>query len=251
MRKISIALLFAFCACASSHKAPVGLDHFLISVERDAPERAVLEQAGFKAAPFLNEHEGQGTASITFEFENSYLELVWPDDQRVPVAPGLERAYEKFKNRSAWRTSGWSPIGLALHRVGPVVPLPVPSWSVTAPWMDPGTSLEMLVARDDTKSPSVSVHPGAVSDDPALDVSRRHLRAAGAMNQPNGVKRVTAARIIMPSGYEPVAALTYLQSQRVLALDRGDTWTLELTFDRGAQGKVRDFRPTLPLRVIY
>jgi hypothetical protein len=37
----------------------------------------------------------------------------------------------------------------------------------------------------------------------------------------------------------------------VLALDRGDAWTLELTFDRGKQGQVRDFRPELPLRVRY
>ncbi|HWW62171.1 MAG TPA: VOC family protein [Thermoanaerobaculia bacterium] len=250
MRKISIALLFMFCACASSHKAPVGLDHYLIFVSRDAPERAVMEQAGFRVAPGLNEHEGQGTASITFEFENSFVELVWPDE-RVAVAPELGRAFEKFKSRSAWRTSGWSPIGIALHRVGPPVPLPVPSWSVSAPWMAPGTSLEVLTARDDTKSPSVSVHPGAVSEDPARDIGRRELRAAGAMNQPNGVKRVTAARIIMPADYQPVAALTYLQSTRVLALGRGDAWTLELTFDRGAQGRMRDFRPELPLKVIY
>lgn len=250
MRKISITALLLFCACASSHKAPVALDHFLISVAREAPERAALEKAGFRVAPFLNEHDGQGTASITFEFENSYLELVWPDE-RVSVDPAFQRGFEKFRQRSAWRTSGWSPIGFALHRVGPPVPLPVPSWSIAPPWMDPGTSMQILTPRDDTKSPSVSVHPQAVSDVPALDVTRRHLRAAGAMSQPNGVKRVTAARLVMPRGYQPAQALTYLQSQHVLALDRGDAWTLELTFDRGAQGKVRDFRPELPLRVRY
>ncbi len=103
----------------SATASPAGLefDHVWIVVARDAPERAALEKAGLKISPDVNRHDGQGTASITADFQNSYIELMWPDP-RVSVAPGAERGVEKFKNRMNWRTSGWCPIGIGLHRVG-------------------------------------------------------------------------------------------------------------------------------------
>jgi hypothetical protein len=247
--RISIACLL-LCACASAPKPPLAFDHVIIFVSRDAPERGVLEGAGFRTAPGVNQHEGQGTASVTYEFSNAFLELAWPDE-RVPVSPALERAYEKFKLRSAWRTSGWSPFSFAMHRNGPPAPLPVPSWNATAPWMAPGTSIEILTPRDDTTSPSIGIHPGGVSEDPALDVSRRDLRAAGALNHPIGVKRVTLVRLITPPGYRPIDAVSYVQKLGVMDVVAGSEWTLELTFDGAAQGKSRDFRPDLPLRIRY
>jgi hypothetical protein len=249
-RALIVGLLPLLCACASSKKPLVALDHILISVSPNAPERKLLEEAGFRTAPGMNRHEGQGTASITFEFENSFLELIWPDES-VSVSPGLERAVEKFRKRSDWRTSGWCPIGIALHHLGPPAALPIATWSVAPKWMEPGTAIEMLTPRDDTKSPSISVHPHAVSDDPALDVSRSELRAAGAMRQPNGVKRITAARLLMPPDYQPTEAVKFLEASRVLTAGRSDGWAIELTFDGGSQGKERDFRPQLPLRIHY
>jgi len=93
----------AFVRTAAS--AELQFDHVWIVVTREAPERAALERAGLKISPDRNRHDGQGTASITTEFLNSYIELMWPDPT-VSVAPGLERAVEKFKNRMNWRTSG-------------------------------------------------------------------------------------------------------------------------------------------------
>ena len=244
-----VALLM-LCACASSGTRQVGLDHVILHVQPGAPERAALERAGFRVAPEVNRHEGQGTASITFEFENSFLELLWPDTD-VSVNAGLEKAFAKFQNKSNWRTTGACPITFALHRVGPARPLPVATWSVTAPWMDPGTAMEMLTPRDDAKSPSISIHPHAVSDVPALDTMRQSLRAAGALTHPIGVQRITAVRLLAPPQYTPTDALRYLEKERVLTLDRSEEWTVELTFDGGAKKKERDFRPELPLRIRY
>src|SRR6266446_5773062 len=67
----------------------VQFDHLWIVVSRDAPERVVLEKAGFRVAPEVNKHDGQGTASVMLEFQNSFLELVWPDPT-VPISPGME-----------------------------------------------------------------------------------------------------------------------------------------------------------------
>jgi hypothetical protein len=171
--------------------ATVQFDHLWIVVSRDAPERAALEKAGFRFAPEVNKHEGQGTASIMIEFENSFLELVWPDPT-VPVNPGMERGAEKFRQRMLWRTGGWSPIGIVMHRLSST-PIPFATWSISPPWMQP----------------------------------------------------------FSPKEYRPIEALAYLQKQRVLTLDSSDAWAVELTFDKAAKGKRKDFRPDLPLLIPY
>ena len=117
--------------------------------------------------------------------------------------------------------------------------------------MQPGTAMEMLTPRDDAKSPSISIHPHAVSEVAALDTTRQSLRAAGAMTHPLGVQRITAVRLVAPPHYTPIDAVRYLETQRVITLGRGEEWTVELTFDRGARGRERDFRPELPLRIRY
>src|SRR5437667_2488287 len=138
--------------------AELEFDHVWIVVSPDAPERAAVERAGLKISPAVNRNDGQGTASVSAEFLNAYLELMWPDPT-VSVAPGAERGVEKFKNRMNWRTSGWCPIGIALHRVGSKTTLAFPTWSIAPDWMPAGTAIEILTARDDTKSPSFFIEP--------------------------------------------------------------------------------------------
>ena len=234
MRRLSIALLL-LSACASRPQSQVAFDHLLLFVSPNAPERAALERAGFLTAPDVNRHEGQGTASITYEFDNAFLELIWPDET-VAVAPALTVAHQKFQKRSQWRTSGYAPIGIALHRVGPETPLPVASWSTAPPWMAPGTSMQILTARDDTASPSISVHPEGPKKGAAHSI---------------GVRRVTAVRLIEPNGYTPVDAVTYLVKSGVITTARGAEWAVDLTFDGGAQRQSHDFRPDLPLVIHY
>lgn len=236
MRIALAALLIAGCATAPSPK-PLVFDHLLVFVSPGAPERAAFERAGFRIDPTINEHEGQGTASVTVEFENAFLELIWPDP-KVPVSPDLERAVEKFRKRSAWRTSGWSPFGVAMHRNGPPVEWPVPTWSIAPPWLAPGEAIVMLTPRDDASSPSLSVH--ADKDEPPRDT--RH---------PIGVRRVTGVRLITPESYEPIDALKYVRDAGVLTFDRGSEWLVELTFDNGRRHETKDLRPDLPLRIRY
>jgi hypothetical protein len=155
---IFLAGLLALTSARISAAAELEFDHVWIVVSRDAPERAALERAGFKISPKVNRNDGQGTASVSSEFLNAYIELMWPDPT-VSVAQGAERGVEKFKNRMNWRTTGWCPIGIALHRTGPGATLPFPTWSIAPDWMPKGTAIEILTARDDTKSPSFFIEP--------------------------------------------------------------------------------------------
>jgi len=224
-------------------------DHVWIVVTRDAPERAALEKAGLKISPDVNRHDGQGTASITADFQNSYIELMWPDPT-VSVAPGAERGVEKFKNRMNWRTSGWCPIGIGLHRVGTATSFPFPTWTIAPDWMPKGTTIEILTARDDTKSPSFFIEPDvlAVKEKGKID---KNDPKAGALQHEIGVQRITGIRLVRPKGYQPVAAFAYLDKARIFQSSEGNEWAVEITFDDGRKSQTKDLRPDLPLVIHY
>jgi hypothetical protein len=222
--------------------AELEFDHVWIVVTRDAPERTALERAGLKISSQVNRHDGQGTASITAEFLNSYIELMWPDPT-VSVAPGAERGVEKFKNRMNWRTSGWCPISVGLHRVGPSAPLPFPTWTIAPDWMPKGTAIEILTARDDTKSPSLFIEPDVLS------VEAQTNRKID--NHPIGVERITAIQIIKPKEYQPVPAFSFVEKAGVFKSSEGTAWAIEVTFDGGRKAQTKDLRPDLPLIIHY
>jgi hypothetical protein len=226
--------------------AELEFDHVWIVVTRAAPERAALERAGLKISPDVNRHDGQGTASISAEFLNAYLELMWPDPT-VSVAPGAERGVEKFKNRMNWRTSGWCPIGIGLHRSGPATPLPFPTWSIAPDWMPKGTAIEILTARDDTKSPSFFIEPPVL----AVKEKAKIETASSASDHPIGVERVTEIRLVRPKEYQPVAAFTYLEKAGIFKSTEGKEWAIEITFDGGRKAQKTDLRPDLPLIIHY
>lgn len=231
-------------------------DHVWIVVTRDAPERAALERAGLKISPNVNRNDGQGTASVSAEFLNAYIELMWPDPT-VSVAQGAERGVEKFKNRMNWRTSGWCPIGIALHRTGPGTTLPFPTWSIAPDWMPKGSAIEILTARDDTKSPSFFIEPPvlAVKEEANRKIGKNDPNnaspASDRFQHPIGVERITAIQIIRPKEYQPVAAFTYLEKAGIFKVSEGTAWGVELTFDGGRKGQTKDLRPDLPLLIHY
>jgi hypothetical protein len=169
---VSVALATTAVAASGPGIEP---DHVWIMVSLNAPERAALERAGFQISKDVNHHEGTGTSSVTVEFENTYLELMWPDP-KVPVTHGMERVAEKYHQRQLWRTSGWCPIGVGFRRTTPSnEALPIPVWTWTADWMPKGSVMEMLTPRDDTRSPALFVEP------PLLSKPRRASGACRAL----------------------------------------------------------------------
>jgi hypothetical protein len=251
MRKL-IALVGMALIASSAHAAPVAFDHVWIVVSPGAPERKLLEDAGFNVAAQVNQHEGQGTSSITVEFLNGYLELIWLD----PAVPGSPVVVEKFRNREQWRTSGWSPIGVGLHRTtDSAEPLPWPSWQIPrAAWLREGTAIEMLTPRENAQAPSVFVTPAYL----AIDEAKNRALASGTTKEAsdfrhkNGAKRITALRLVAPEPKNLAGLPTDdLRQMGIVTLEAGGTWVLELTLDGGALKQTRNLRPHLPLVVKY
>jgi hypothetical protein len=237
---ILAAVIVAFLAlvAATSTLPPLALSHAWIVVTTGAPERAALEKAGFQIAPAVNRHDGQGTASITVELENGFLELIYPDPT-VPVSPALKAGAEKFRVKSAWRTNGSSPIGIVFDRTAATPQtFPFPTWKVSADWMDKGTFMEMLTPRE---------MPKAVS----LSISSHAFRQTEEFSHPNGARRLTAMRVVAPSKEVLPPAAEYIGSQHLVKFDLGSGWLLEVTLDNGAQRVTKDLRPDLPMVIHY
>jgi hypothetical protein len=229
------------------------VDHVWIVVSPGAPQREAFEQLGLVAAPGVNQHVGQGTASITFEFKNAFLELLWVD-RSVPVAPGSEAAVRKFTRRQQWATSGGCPFGIALHRT-PDAPdsLPFESWPLHQEWMPRGVSYEMLTPRADSLSPALWVVPRSSAvkdlDDPAA-APADSIRAT-ALDQPGYMRKLTRVRLVCPSSYMPTDAMAKLAREGVFELRQERGWLLILTFNGGVRRRTRDLRPELPVLVRY
>ena len=207
-------------------------------VTTGAPERAALEKAGFQIAPTVNRHDGQGTASVTVELENGFLELIYPDPT-VPVSPALKAGAEKFRVKSAWRTNGSSPLGIVFDRTGATPQtFPFPTWKVSAEWMDKGTFIEMLTPRE---------MPKAVS----LSISSHVFRQTETVSHPNGARRLTALLVVAPSADALPPATSYIASKGLMKFDVGSEWLLDVTLDNGAQRVTKDLRPDLPMVIHY
>ena len=230
---------------------PLRLTHAWVVVTPGAPERKALEQAGFRIAPTVNRHDGQGTASITVEFLNGFLELIYPDST-VPVSPASRAGAEKFRLKSAWRETGYSPIGLVFDLTPATPPtFPFATCKVSADWMGPGAFIEMLTPRDMPRGVSLSIgsHPATserdnerLARDPVQGAAFRHL---------NGARRLTRLRVVAPGADRLPPAASYLAEYGLVTFDTGGAWLLDVTLDDGRHGVTRDLQPVLPIVVHY
>lgn len=254
MRAARLAgLLVASIASTFAAEAPpLTRSHAWIVVATGARERTALEKAGFRIAPTVNRHDGQGTASVTVELLDGFLELIYPDPT-VPVSPASQAGAEKFRLKSAWRETGYSPIGIVFDR-SPATPekLPFATWKVSAEWMEKGTFIEMLTPKEMPKAVSLSIssHPASTQQSENEMLARDPVKGAMFLH-PNGARRLTGLRVVAPSGdgFPPAAA--YIARHGLVTFDVGSHWLLDVTLDDGAQRVTKDLEPDLPMVIHY
>ena len=254
MRAVQFAGLFvAFVGPAFAADAPpLTLSHCWIVVATGARERAALEKTGFRIAPTVNRHEGQGTASVTVELLNGFLELIYPDPT-VPVSPALRAGAEKFRLKSAWRENGYSPIGIVFDRSSATPEkFPFATWRVSADWMEKGTFIEMLTPKEMPRAVSLSIssHPASSREGENEMLARDPVKGAMFLH-PNGARRLTGLRVVAPSadGFPPAAS--YIAAHGLANFDVGSRWLVDVTLDSGKQGVTRNLEPDLPMIIHY
>jgi hypothetical protein len=230
--------------------AVLALDHAWIAVPRDhARQREMLEAAGFRFAPEINRHDGQGTASATIEFENGYFELIWADPD-VPVSETGRIAQMRFAERGNWQRSHQSPLGIGFRRT-PATPSPFPfeTWSVGAAWMG-DAQMEILSPRG-SPAATLFITPSPVD----AAANRATIAAGGPAAEPflhsNGARRLTGVRISAPTPAGLPPASSFVNQSGAAELIVGSEWLMELELDFGAQNQNLDFRPALPLIIRF
>ncbi len=230
---------------------PLTLRHSWIVVSTGAPERKALESAGFRIAPTVNRHEGQGTASVTVEFLNGFLELLYPDST-VPVSPTLRAGAEKFRLKSAWRETGYSPIGIVFDRTRATPKaFPFATWRVSADWMEPGTFIEMMTPREMPKAVSLSISSHSGNSETENERLARDPVDGAMFRHPNGARRLTGLRVVAPGADRLPPAASYIAGHGLVTFDIGSQWLLDVTLDNGKQVVTKDLQPDLPMVIHY
>ncbi len=250
--RFAVLLVAATGSAFAADAPPLTLSHAWIVVTTGARERSALEKAGFRIAPTINRHEGQGTASVTVELLNGFLELIYPDPT-VPVSPDLQAGAKKFRLKSAWRETGYSPIGIVFDRTPATLEkLPFATWRISADWMEKGTYIEMMTPKEMPKTVSLSIssHPASTRESENEALARDPIKGAMFLH-PNGTRRLTGLRVVAPSrdGFPPAAA--YIAGHGLVKFDVGSHWLLEVTLDNGRRGITRDLQPDLPMVIHY
>jgi len=236
----------------SANAPPLALSHAWIVVGTGAPERGALEKAGFRIAPTVNRHDGQGTASVTVELLNGFLELIYPDPT-VPVSPALQAGAEKFRLKSSWRETGYSPIGVVFDRTAATPEkFPFATWRISADWMEKGTFIEIMTPKEMPKAVSLSIssHPESTHESENEMLARDPVKGAMFLH-PNGARRLTGLRVVAPSADSFPPAASYIEGHELIKFDAGKHWLLDVTLDNGKQGIIKNLEPTLPMIIRY
>lgn len=226
------------------HEEYLELDHLFIWVSPDAPEKGALEKAGFKLDEEVNIHNGQGTASITVSFENTYIELIWVTNEDAAIRAG-QAINTNLLARAHWTDIGACPFGIALRRKnGSTAALPFSVRPFHAEWMRADDTVLYAESASDLRMPLIFVIPPAMDWAAAVEGD---ANLADSIYHPIGSRQLTLTQVTIANTKSDVTALG--KHIDALQFEVGSAPLVSLTLDHGSQRQVISFEPTLPLKI--
>lgn len=227
------------------------VDHLQIYTVGGFQAVCVLQELGLNNANQILRRERQGTASTIFVFENTYLELIWIEDE-IAFRRYAAQTNMNLLSRSHWRQTGASPFGIGLRYKTYVLDNLHQTSTNTfmGEWDNPETvinfSAENLGA---VQEPICFTIPNYIALTNWLDHSQekhQHLIA-----HPLGIKKLTGVKIVINTHRAFTNAVSLLEDNGIMTIERGIAPLLELTFDGNAKNQVVDARPLLPIKLRY
>ena len=209
------------------------LDHFFILTEKFAPEGDFLTEFGLVEGA-SNDHPGQGTANRRFFFSNSALELLYVrDPDEADEGPGQRlRIPERASDRDA------SPFGLVMRcDVNSERPA-FRGWRYQPVYFDAGVSFLVGENSDLLVEPLCICMP----DNPPPASPQQQSEAPFI--------EVTEIRLHVPVD-QPSSVLDAIARVEGIHIHTDSPHCLEIAFGNEAEGKQRDFRPRLPLKICW
>lgn len=195
------------------------LDHIFVFLQPDSAVIRQLTAAGL-VETYRRAHSGQGTANLCYCFDNLYLECIHLTNAHEATSPAIRRAglYE----RSAWRTQGHCPFGLAWRGASPE-DAGIECWDFSPPYLPRGVAIKVAVDSDDTRQPMMFTFPG--TQPPSAWPRARQ----GELQHAAGLGSVVGVRLTLPRDVAPSAALSAMAKQSGLQLEAGSDQHYALT----------------------
>ena len=211
------------------------IDHLFIFASSGAPEADVFEAYGFKEGP-ARQHVGQGTANRRFFFGNTYLELLYVDDEpqlHTPITQ-ITRLAERFDKRN----SDISPFGICFKQRN----CAIATVDYQPEYLPAGYQLTLVKDNPLTEPLWFFLQ---TPEGMALPYQRQAFVPAGELNQ------LTQVTITISQAAQLSAAAKVLIGSSCVNLVADLSPLMELCFDHGRQGQSHDFRPALPLKLYW
>lgn len=187
------------------------LDHLFVFIEPDSDAVQGLLQAGLKET-YRRTHLGQGTANLCFCFDNLYIECIYLTNALEAASPAIQRT--GLLERSAWRTNGSCPFGLAWRGVS-ARDAGINCWDYTPPYLPPNMAIQVAEDSDDVGQPMMFTFDGATPPSAWPAIRQNGLQL------PASLGAITSVQLTLPATVSPSSALRTMQSHGVLDIREG------------------------------
>lgn len=228
------------------------VDHLQIYTGGGLPNIFALQGLGLNNANQIVRREIQGTASMLFFFENAYLEIISVEDE-IAFRHYSAQTRMNLLERSQWRQTGASPFGVGLRPIASNhfdSELLMDDYKFSTESGYPETkinfSAENLIA---VHEPMCFTIPHHIALTNWLDSSNENHQQF--ITHPLGIKRLTGVKIQIDTHLALTNAVSLLEDNGIITIERGMSPLLELTFDGNIHNKVVDARPILPILLRY
>ena len=236
------------------------LDHFNIWVKNPYKVKKRLTQIGFTAVPdsLSAIHVGQGTAGRYFRFLNSYLELIFVDNQDELEINNTKNKDLDFTIRANFDKNEASPFSLALKvKDYYIEKIPFETIPYHQDWMEKNSKIYAAKSsKIKRKEPSIFVVYPEIEYEvfetlkDLKNIPEAYAICRSFYKHPNGAQKITNIRITSSSLSLNSKTMKAANAIKNLTIKKGKEHLMELYFDHNIQGKSFDLRPDLPL-IIY
>jgi len=214
-------------------------DHVFICVEDLPSSERILSEFGFEfSSPGI--HKGQGTANACAFFDNAYLELLSRrnDDELQSELVKPVGLWQRLR----WRETGASPFGIAFRPENK--DLPVATWPYFAPFLPSGSQIPIVTPPLQWREPLTFISLKSQGPETLPPEQARPL------NHREGRHKLTAVSVHC-TAEEVSNGLRSFCELGLLTVKASREHHLQLELDSARRGETHDFRPKLPLELIW
>lgn len=224
----------------------LAVDRLFICASQKEISVSALQEIGLQCSHQVVKHLGQEIASTILFFENAYIELIWVDGEKIAERQAKQPGIAPL-TRAHWQRTGASPFGIGL-RCQPIPALFRRRRAKKCRIECMPKEMPVRLAAENLanlEEPLCFLVPEALAFTNWLDRSLETHQQL--ISHPLGIKKLTGVKITVDSNKELTHAVSLLQDNDIVTIERGSYPLLELTFDGGIAQKFFDARPILPI----